>query len=136
MKNQSLAEYISTLREQKGYSQLGLANAANIDLSALEEVESGQLLFLPTVVRQKLAKALKVEPRNIKKYERNFEDKKVSDNYLKMIKDNILQGELEGNICPECGSELICRVAELYDLEDRLVKHPKAHCSKCSFQIK
>ena len=31
--------------------------------------------------------------------------------------------------------KLITRIAKLYDLEDNLVLHPKARCSKCPFQL-
>ena len=37
--------------------------------------------------------------------------------------------------CPLCGEKLITRIAKLYDLEDNLVLHPKARCSKCPFQL-
>ena len=38
-------------------------------------------------------------------------------------------------LCPVCGSKLITRIAKLYDLEDNLMLHPKARCTKCPFQI-
>ena len=38
-------------------------------------------------------------------------------------------------LCPICGSKLITRIAKLYDLEDNLILHPKARCSKCPFQL-
>ena len=37
--------------------------------------------------------------------------------------------------CPKCGAPLVTRIAKLYDLEDNLMLHPKAHCSKCSCHI-
>ena len=136
MEDVTLAKFISGLREQRGYSQEGLARRANVSLKIIEDVEGAQEFFLPVVVRQKLARALKIEPAQIKKYERKPNDAKPDENYIEIIKENILSGNLKGNICPLCGAELSCRVAQMYDLEDNLILHPKAHCVKCPFQIK
>ena len=132
----TLAKFISELREQRGLSQVGLARKANLDIKILEDIEGAQEFTLSVVTRQKLARALKVEPSAIKKYERVETTGKVTTRYVEMLKENILAGYLEGNICPVCGGILVCRVAEMYDLENKLIKHPKAHCTKCPFQIK
>lgn len=136
MKINTLAEFISTTRDELGLSQKGLAKKANIDLSIIENIESGQDLFLATSVRQKLAKALKVDNIVIKALEKQPHEPEVSIEYIEELRHRILAGQLNGHVCPVCKSELICRVAEMYDLEDRLVRHPKARCSKCPFQIK
>jgi transcriptional regulator with XRE-family HTH domain len=136
-KKRTLAEFISTTRENIGLSQIGLAKKAIIDLSVLENIESGQDLFLSTTTRQKLAKALKLDAKVIKELEKPYYNGiEVPVDYIEEIKLRIIEGQLTGNICPVCKSELICRVAEMYDLEDHLVRHPKARCSKCPFQIK
>jgi len=136
MSDETLAKFIADTREQRGLSQIGLARKASLDLKVIEDIEGGQEFSLSVVARQKLARALKVEPALIKKYERQPQEAKANDGYIRNIKENILAGYIEGNICPMCGAELICRVAEMYDLENILVKHPKAHCPKCLFQIK
>ena len=59
----------------------------------------------------------------------------ISDDIIADIKQQILDGE-EDIHCPMCGNLLITRVAKMYDLEDNLMLHPKAHCSKRVFQIK
>ena len=56
-------------REKAGYSIYGLADRASIDIETLEDIESGRELFLPVTIRQKLARALKCSPNEIKKYE-------------------------------------------------------------------
>lgn len=133
----TLAEFIFTVREDKGLSQKGLAAKANIPLSVIESIEAGQELFLATTVRQKLAKALNLESRTIKALEKNINENDGNlDEYVKELKDRILGGVVHGNICPVCKAELICRTAEMYDLEDKLMLHPKARCSKCPFQIR
>ena len=69
----SLAEFIQEKREKAGYSIYGLADRAAIPLEILEDIESGRELFLPVTTRQKLARALKCSPSEIKKYEREYE---------------------------------------------------------------
>ncbi|MDD3013847.1 MAG: hypothetical protein PHC34_09115 [Candidatus Gastranaerophilales bacterium] len=136
MQNTTLAEFVSSTRDSLGLSQKGLARKANIDLAIIESIESGQDLFLSTTVRQKLAKGLKVDNRNIKALEKQPHEPEISMEYIEEVRLRIIAGQLKGHICPVCKSELICRVAEMYDLEDNLVRHPKARCSKCPFQIK
>lgn len=131
----SLAEFIQEKREKAGYSIYGLADRANIELEILEDIESGRELFLPVTVRQKLARALKCSPNEIKNFEREYEFEMVSEDTIDLIKTKILNRETNLK-CPLCGEPLICRIARMYDLEDNLILQPKAHCVKCVFQIK
>ncbi len=134
---ETLAAFISTTREKMGLTQQGLAFKANIDLIIIENIESGQELFLATSVRQKLAKALNQELIMIKSLEKQQKlPNEASLDTIEEIRLKMLEGKLTGNVCPVCGSELICRISERYDLEDNLIRHPKARCSKCPFQIK
>lgn len=138
-KIQTLAELISTTRDDRGLSQRGLAQKANLDLDIVEDIESGKDLFLPPTTRQKLAMALKLSVKKIKSFEKQAEtsdkDFEVAEK-IEELRLRILYESTEGHKCPVCGGDLVCRVAEMYDLEDNLVKHPKARCSKCPFQIK
>ena len=131
----SLAEFIQTKREKAGYSIYGLADRASIDISILEDIESGRELFLPVTIRQKLARALKCSPNEIKKYEREYEFETVSDEKIEEIKQKILHRETNLR-CPLCNEPLVTRIARMYDIEDNLILQPKAHCVKCIFQIK
>jgi len=131
----SLAEFIQTKREKAGLSLYGLADRASIEISVLEDIESGKDLFLPVTIRQKLAKVFKCSPNEIKQYEREYEFQIISDEVLDTLKENILKHKTNLK-CPICGEPLITRVAEMYDLEDNLVLIPKAHCTKCVFQLK
>ena len=131
----SLAEFIQTHREQAGFSIYGLAERASIDVSVLEDIESGKDLFLPVTVRQKLARIFKCSPNEIKKYEREYEFQIIPDETIDDLKNRILKHETNLK-CPMCGEPLITRVAKMYDLEDNLVLTPKAHCTKCVFQLK
>ena len=130
----TLARFIQERREQVGLSVTGLARKSNISAEIIEEIESGKELFLPVTVRQNLAKGLKCLPEDIKKYEKDFSTDFVPLSVIDSLKELILNGA-GGLKCPKCGADLITKVEKMYDLEDNLVFHPKAHCSKCVFQI-
>lgn len=133
----SLAQFVSERRENIGLSQIGLAKRANLKLEIIEGIEGSKELFLAPTIRQKLAKGLKVEPYEIKKYEKSIDiEFSPSPEYVDEIKALILEDEEALLLCPVCKSRLITRVARMYDLEDNLVLHPKARCTKCPFQIK
>lgn len=135
MSEKTLAQFVQTKRDKLGLSPAGLAKKCNLDLIYIEEIESGQELFLPTTKRQNLAKGLKCSPVEIKEYEKNFKTNIVDADTIKDLKQRILNHD-KNLICPLCNSPLITRIAKLYDLEDNLMLHPKARCSKCVFQIK
>lgn len=134
----SLAQYISEIREKAGLSIQGLSKKTAIPVEQLEDIEAGKDLFLPATTRQKLAKGLKINPAEIKEYERIMLDSYdgVSEGYIQSVKKAILDGETENLRCPICSSKLNTRVVRLLDLENNIALHPKAQCSKCSFQIK
>lgn len=138
-KNETLAQFISAARENAGYSQKGLAVRANIDISLIDDIESGRELFMAASIRQKLANALKIHSNRIKELEKlpemSEKDFELSDR-IEELKLRILNEGLKGHACPVCNSELVCRVSVMYDVEDNIIRHPKARCSKCPFQIK
>lgn len=137
MLEKSLAQFVSETREKVGLSQSGLAKKSNLPLTVIEDVESGQELFLSSTFRQKLAKGLKLNPSDIKPYEKFLSSAfEVNDEYIVEVKQKILNGDTESLTCPICSSLLFTRVARLYDLEDNLILHPKATCTKCPFQIR
>ena len=122
-------------REKAGLSVIGLANKTNIKLEILEDIEAGKELFLSVTQRQQLARVLKVSPNEIKEYERSYEFQEISDDVIDNLKAQILNHKTDLK-CPMCGEPLVTRIAKMYDLDDNLVLQPKAHCTKCVFQIK
>jgi len=130
----TLAQFIQKKRDDLGLSAKGLAMRANLDLPQIEDIEAGKELFLSVTVRQALAKVLRCSPDEIKKLEKDFDNKTVSDEVLESLKELILNGA-GGLKCPLCSAPLVTRIQKLYDLEDNLTQQAKAHCTKCSFQI-
>jgi len=134
----SLAEFISTKREKLNLTQEALAQRAGLELSQIISIERGMELFLPTTIRQKLALALKIDNKEIKKHEKKEDYKLAKSSVMDEIREQILLNSQNPNFeikCPLCKEKLITRIAKLYDLEDNLVLRPKARCSKCPFQL-
>ena len=132
---ESLAEFIIQKREKAGLSITGLANKTSIKLEILEDIEAGKELFLSVTQRQQLARVLKISPKELKEHERSYEFEEISDEVIDNIKAQILNHKTDLR-CPMCGEPLVTRIAKMYDLDDNLVLQPKAHCTKCVFQIK
>ncbi len=130
----TLAQFIQQKRKEIDLTPKVLAHFANLPLETIEDIEAGKDLFLSVTVRQSLAKILRCEPDEIKKYEKDFSSYTISQEIIDSLKELILNGA-GGLKCPKCGAPLVTRVAKLYDLEDNLMLHAKAHCSKCSFHI-
>ena len=130
----TLAQFIQKRRDDLGMSPKGLAAKCNIDLSLIEDIEAGKELFLPVTIRQNLAKGLKCSPEEIKKKKKDFSNDLVSPQIIESLKELILKGA-GGLKCPKCGAPLVTKISQMYDLEDNLVVQPKAHCTKCVFQI-
>ena len=130
----TLARFIQSKRKELDMTQKGLAIAANLPLEIIEEVEDGKALFLSVTARQALAKVLRCDADEIKALEKDIATDIVSPEVIESLKELILNGA-GGLKCPKCGAPLDTRIAKMYDLEDNLVLHPKAHCTKCPFQI-
>ena len=86
----SLAAFISSTREKLNLSQEALAHHSGLDLKTIQSIEQGLDLFLASTVRQKLAKGLKVENKEIKKYEVKKEISPVKKSKMDEIREEIL----------------------------------------------
>ena len=137
-KYSSLANFVISKREELELSQEELSQKSSLSIEQIQSIEQGMDLFLPTTIRQKLAKGLRVDNKEIKIYETKPDFTLASNSTMETIKEEILLNSQNPNFviyCPRCGEKLITRIAKLYDLEDNLVLHPKARCSKCPFQL-
>lgn len=135
MERITLAQFVQEKRENLGLSASGLAKKCHLSLDLIQKIEAGEELFLPTTTRQAIAKGLKCSLEEIKELEKDFENKFVDEGIIAVLKQRILNGETQIT-CPKCHAALVVRVAQMFDLEDNLMLHPKARCSKCVFQIK
>lgn len=135
MSEKTLAQFVQQTREDLGLSAKGLAKKCNLDLNTIEKIEAGEELFLPTTIRQNLAKGLKCSLDEIKELEKDFENNFASEDVISDLKERILAQKVD-LICPKCHSKLIVKIEKMYDLDDNLVLHPKARCTRCVFQIK
>ncbi len=137
-KDISLGQFISQKRESLNLSQEELAQKASLTLEEIQAIEQGLELFLASTIRQKLAKGLKIDNKEIKQYEAKTDFTLAKNNIMDSIREMILLNSQNPNFeikCPLCGEKLITRIAKLYDLEDNLILRPKARCSKCPFQL-
>ena len=137
-KDMSLAQFVITRREELGLTQEQLAEKSSLKLAQLLSIEQGFDLFLSTTIRQKLAKGLKIDNNELKLYETKADFNLAKKSKMEEIKELILMNSSNPDyeiFCPNCGAKLITRIAKLYDLEDNLILHPKARCSKCPFQL-
>lgn len=137
-KDISLGQFIAQKREEMGLSQEDLAYKSSLTIEQVQSIEQGLELFLASTIRQKLAKGLKVDNKEIKQYEVKTDFTLAKSSQMDSIREMILLNSQNPNFeiqCPLCGEKLITRIAKLYDLEDNLVLRPKAKCSKCPFQL-
>lgn len=134
----SLGQFVAYKREQLDLTQEELALKSNLEIELIQSVEQGMELFLSSTIRQKLAKGLKIENKELKLYEIKPTFSLAPNTAMNSIREAILLNSQNPNFtinCPLCGEKLITRIAKLYDLEDNLVLRPKARCSKCPFQL-
>ena len=134
----SLAQFVVQRREKLNLTQSQLALNSGLELNEILSVEQGYELFLSTTVRQKLAKGLKIENKEIKRFEKSIDFNLTTKDKMNEIRELILLNSTNPDFeikCPLCGEKLITRIAKLYDLEDNLILRPKARCTKCPFQL-
>ena len=134
----SLAHFVISKREEMGLSQEELADKSSLSLEEVQNIEQGFEMFLSTTIRQKLGKGLRVDNKEIKKYELKTDFKMAQNSVMEEIREQIMLNSSNPSfeiLCPKCGSKLVTRIAKMYDLEDNLILRPKARCSKCPFQL-
>ena len=86
----SLAQFVSQRREKLNLSQDELACLSGLEKEQVISIEQGFETFLPTTIRQKLAKGLKVENKEIKHYEKRADFNLVKKDKMEEIREAIL----------------------------------------------
>ena len=134
----TLASRISFLRNARKIHIAELAHEARVKVKLLEDIEAGIETWLPTSVRQRIARVLKVDPNILEEVEVkniNDENKEPPKELTERIQEEILLGKTNIN-CPHCQSPLRVWIQEGFDLNGNPVKTAKGHCTVCVFQIK
>lgn len=135
----TLARRVAQLREMRNLTRLDLAERSYFPLERLEDIEAGIETWLSASDRQKLARALVVDPITLQEVEvRRALDKEDTVQYaaiLREISDSVLTGARELT-CPQCGNTLRCRVQEGLDIDGQPIYFAKAYCLKCPFTLK
>lgn len=135
----TLAARLSFIRNARKIHIAELSLQARIPIKLLEDVEAGIETWLPTTIRQRIARVLKVDPNILEEVEvkKTNEDinKEPPLELLERIQEEILSGVKNIN-CPICGNKLRVWIQEGFDLNANSIKTPKANCTVCVFQLK
>ncbi len=116
----TLAQRIQGLRSLNNFTVLDLAKLTKIPIKQIEDIESGLDTWLSSVLRQKLANALKVEPNLLLEVE---------------FKDYVDIKFVDYKICPNCKIDLQLKTYEGFDFNNDVVQLQKFYCSKCPYVI-
>ena len=105
----SLGQFVALKREELGLSQEDLANKSSLTIEQIQSIEQGLELFLASTIRQKLAKGLKIDNKEIKLYEIKTDFNLVKNSQMDSIREMILLNSQNPNFvinCPICGEKL------------------------------
>lgn len=136
----TLASRVSFLRDARRIHIEELSVQARVSLKFIEDVEAGIETWLPTTVRQRIARVLKVDPIILEEVEikKNYGDQILKDPPLELverIKEDVLSGE-KNLTCPKCNKPLKVWIQQGFDLNEHPIQTPKGHCTVCIFQIR
>jgi DNA-binding XRE family transcriptional regulator len=133
----TLAVRMQEWRERRMLTQAALAQRASIPLRFIEDIEAGIELFLPIIIRQRLARILHIHPRQIQELERP--PKQPRNLALQAQGGSLLQAILDNpdatHRCPACGGSLNVRFFKRFDLQNRPLTVVKASCNQCLFRL-
>ena len=138
----TLARRIVQVREFRNMTVLDLALLANFSIKRVEDLESGLETWLSSTDRQRLAKALSVEPTLLKEVEqRHSEIAPLPESHMldaetaEKLSRDILDG-VENLKCPDCGSPLKTNVIDGFDMDGFPTQFAKAFCVKCPYVLR
>lgn len=136
----TLASRVSFLRNERRIHMAELSVQAKVSISLLEDIEAGIETWLPTSVRQRISRVLKVDPKILEEVEvKNPGTNEVYRNppgeLIERICEEILEGANDIR-CPLCASEMKVWIQDGFDLNGKSIKTPKGYCKSCVFQIR
>ena len=136
----TLASRVSFLRNARRIHIAELSLQAKVPVKLLEDIEAGIETWLPTAVRQRIARVLKVDPKILEEVEvKNLDIAQVYRNPPGELMERICEEILEGASdikCPLCSSEMKVWIQDGFDLNGKPIKTPKGYCKSCIFQIR
>lgn len=137
----TLARRVSQFRQHRELSIPELAERTRFSVQRLHDIESGLETWLSPTDRQRLAKALAIEPALFKEVEARSATSTASESHMLDRESiaNLTQAILEGERdlpCPDCGLPLKCSVQEGLDMEENPIYIPRAFCLKCPFVLR
>lgn len=141
----TLAQRIQFFRQIRGWTPQQLADKIQVPLTQIEDIESGIDVFLSSILRRKLAQALRMHPQWLKDVE--VEPESISD-ALKALQaeptpDKIMTEERLMAIrdnpdhtwpCPYCDAPLSLQFFDRLDMDENPVLSLKINCSRCLFR--
>ncbi|MCA0312785.1 MAG: helix-turn-helix domain-containing protein [Candidatus Melainabacteria bacterium] len=136
----TLSRRVSQLRRLRNLTLEEVSERTNFTVARLEDIEAGLETWLSATDRQKLARALTVDPPVLQEVEvkprlEPSADPKRWQAILDDLTESILLGARELS-CPQCGHTLRCRVQEGLDINENPIFFAKAFCQKCPFTLK
>jgi transcriptional regulator with XRE-family HTH domain len=137
----TLGSRVLFLRNSRRLHIAELSNQARVSIKMLEDIEAGIETWLPTSVRQRIARVLKVDPNILeeveikKSYTAEEEIKYPPYEVIERIQEQILSGDLN-ILCPVCKNPLRVWVQEGFDLNSEPIRSAKGHCTECVFQLR
>ena len=136
----TLASRVSFLRNARRIHIAELSLQAKVSINLLEDIEAGIETWLPTAIRQRIARVLKVDPKILEEVEvKNLKTETLYRDPPGELIERICEEILEGvsNIkCPLCNSEMKVWVQDGFDLNGAPIKTPKGYCKSCVFQVR
>jgi transcriptional regulator with XRE-family HTH domain len=138
----TLARRIVQVREFRNMTARDLAELSHFSINRVEELEAGLETWLSSTDRQRLAKALSLEPNLLKEVEVRAketapipESKMLDAVTAERLAQDILDG-VENLRCPDCGAPLKTNVIDGLDMDGFPTQFAKAFCVKCPYVLR
>jgi hypothetical protein len=138
----TLARRLVQVREIRNMTVVDVAAHANFPIKRIEDLEAGLETWMSSTDRQKLAKALSIEPGLLKEVEERHKDiapLPVSHMLDAETAENLARDILDGveNLkCPDCGQPLRTNVIDGFDMDGHPTQFAKAFCTKCPYVLR
>ena len=133
----TLAQFVQEARNKQYKTLEEIAVESHLPVALIQDIEAGIETFLAPTARQKLARALKVLPFQIKQLEKEIVSPEAEAAWARSInlRSKLLNQPEATHDCPECKASLIIRSYQREDLNGQIEKTLKVQCSQCLFSL-